>query len=254
MNESYFSQVENSNPPLSMPMIERMDSAIGETSAVVGGMMTEFLRRSMRSSVLHVFEQLQTVVSDKVDATLAERTPAIEQLAAQVAEHTARTAATEVATEEVRALEQRTQESSRTLADRIQESSQQLSTQIGAAEKKAATAHSEISQQVQDLLERSRKAAAYNKARLEEVEHRTQGLEISLRDEIRKRNTALTALRANWQKHLEVLQQEQARLRQTSEQLAARLTELEKPRGLSGLWKRMFPGKERGTDSKVQEE
>ena len=49
----------NSNADrLSAPLMERMDPAIGEASSVMGAMLTEMIRRSLRGGVLHIGEEL----------------------------------------------------------------------------------------------------------------------------------------------------------------------------------------------------
>src|SRR5438270_3710756 len=95
---------------LAVPLLERMDPAIGETTSVLGAIMTEFLRRTLRGGVLQIGKELHTFVDEKVDAAIVDRTPALERTAAEVAEHAARSAATEVAHEEVQALESRTRD------------------------------------------------------------------------------------------------------------------------------------------------
>src|SRR6516164_9466830 len=104
-----------------LSLAERLDPAIGEATSVVGAMLTELLRRTLRGGVMRIGDEMHGYVSQKVDTVIADRTPGLEQLAADVAEHTARTAATEIATEEVHAQEKRTQASDRELAGRITE-------------------------------------------------------------------------------------------------------------------------------------
>src|SRR4051812_45118440 len=113
VTQHYPTSVQAEETKLHLPLVERMDPAIGEATTVMGAMMTELLRRTLRGGVLQIGEQLEGYVAEKVDTTIAERTPAIEQAAAEVAEHTARSAATEVAKEEVQVLEVRTRETSR---------------------------------------------------------------------------------------------------------------------------------------------
>jgi hypothetical protein len=135
------------NKPLT-PLIERLDPAIGELSTVMGAMMTELLRRTLRGSVRQIDEELQGQVAEKVDATIAHRLPAIEQSAHEVAEKAAREAATEVAVEEVQALEQRAKEAERDIVARIEttarsaerhtvETARELTGKIELVEKKA---------------------------------------------------------------------------------------------------------------------
>ncbi len=108
MNEQVAPIVENSNAQPLAPLVERLDPSIGELSTMMGAMMTELLRRTLRGSVRQIDEELQGEVAQKVDATIADRLPGIEQSAAAAADKSAREAATEVAFEEVHALEQRT--------------------------------------------------------------------------------------------------------------------------------------------------
>src|SRR5205807_7701394 len=90
---------------LVVPLLERMDPAIGETTSVLGAIMTEFLRRTLRGGVLQIGKELHTFVDEKVDAAIVDRTPGLERTAAEVAENNARSAATEIAHEEVRDME-----------------------------------------------------------------------------------------------------------------------------------------------------
>ena len=238
-------QTEPETGKLAVPLLERMDPAIGETTSVLGAIMTEFLRRTLRGGVLQIGKELHTFVDEKVDAAIVDRTPALERTAAEVAEHAARSAATEVAHEEVRALESRTrdaqetlatqiqqvtrqaqattQETAKTLANRIDEAKKQaqdavLETANGlviqikeAAKRVGETAHAEVSQKVEDLHERSRQSYVQVYERLD------------------AQNKANQSLKAEIQK---LVQQ----LRLVNERLA----ELEKPRGLRAWLGRVF--------------
>ena len=69
---------------ISGPLAGNMDQAIGEATVVMGAVVTELMRRSLRGGVLKVGEQLGAYVGERVDQTIAERRPAIEQAAADV--------------------------------------------------------------------------------------------------------------------------------------------------------------------------
>jgi hypothetical protein len=148
VNDPLSPQVEAENSKPLAPLVERLDPAIGEMSTVMGAMMTELLRRTLRGSVRQIDDELQTQVTAKVDTTIAHRLPAIEHSACEVAEKTAREAATEVAVEEVQALEQRAKEVQRELRSQIEETARtvehkaaettrELTGRITIAEKKA---------------------------------------------------------------------------------------------------------------------
>ena len=66
-----------------LPLVEQMDLAIGEATTVMGAMMTELLRRSLRGGVMKIGEELDGFVADKVEATLTEKQPVIELMAAE---------------------------------------------------------------------------------------------------------------------------------------------------------------------------
>src|SRR5580700_11058541 len=123
-------------------LTERLDPAIGEATSVVGAMLSELLRRTLRGGVLRIGDEMHGYVSEKLDTAIAERTPGLERLAAEVAEHAARTAATEVATEEVHALEHRTRASDLELAGKITETA-------SAAEQRTRESVAVLSAQIQ---------------------------------------------------------------------------------------------------------
>jgi chromosome segregation ATPase len=257
-----------------LSLVERLDPSIGEATSVVGATLTELLRRTLRGGVMRIGNQMHGYVSQKVDTVLAERTPAIEQRAAEVADQTARTAATEVATEEVHALAQRTQESERQLAAQIEataqaaqeqttETAQSLATQIQETERRAQTALEETArtvqqetaqtaealttkmqeseqrtqaafrEQVENLVARAREGRARFKAQIAQLENATTAL-----------GQQQEALRQDLARQLEEgqarLRDELRELRKTNAALAARVTELEKPRGLRALFAKLF--------------
>jgi chromosome segregation ATPase len=241
---SYPAQLEREASAESTSLAERLDPAIGEATSVMGAMLTELLRRTLRGGVVKIGDELHTFVAEKVDATIADRTPAIEQAAAEVAEHAARSAATEVAHEEVSALESRTRESDQQLAARIdetatqaqertEETARQLTGRIEEAEHRVReSANARLDEQVQLIVQRSREGSERLKARFTALEAsltdlgtrhqvlRDEGTRLLGETEARLRNELATLLRAN-------------------EALAARIVELEKPRGLRALWLRL---------------
>jgi chromosome segregation ATPase len=222
--------VESDNSKDALSLLERLDPAIGEATSVVGAMLTELLRRTLRGGVMRIGDEMHGYVSQKVDNVLAERTPGLEQLAADVAEHTARTAATEVATEEVHALAQRTQESDRELAAQIEtaartaqqqttEAADALATQVRESERRTQ-------EQVQDFVERAKEGRARFKAKLAELENGTAAVRQDLGRQLKDSHAGLRA--------------ELAALTKANDALAARVAELEKPRGLRALFAWLF--------------
>src|SRR5690349_12159416 len=116
MNEQPTVPVDRDSSKSSRTLVERMDPAIGEATSVMGAMLTELLRRTLRGGVRQVGDELQAFVAEKVDETIFDRRPVLEQIAHETADKSAREAATEVATEEVRAAEVRLREGDEKLA------------------------------------------------------------------------------------------------------------------------------------------
>jgi hypothetical protein len=224
-----------------LQLLERLDPAIGEATSMVGAMLTELLRRTLRGGVMRIGDEMHGYVTDKVDSVITEQTPRLEQLAADVAEHAARTAATEVATEEVRALEQRTQASDGELADKITqaaraaeqrtiESTAALTAQIQDTQQRGQAA---LQEQVQILIDRSRERSDRLKAKFTDHDNGIAALGKQLdsvgKDLVRKLHETHSEL----SELLQVLKQEH-------QALGTRVAELEKPRGLRALWLRLF--------------
>ena len=263
MNEQVVTaKVEPETGRPSASLLERMDASIGEATTMMGAVMSELVRRTLRGGVAQIGDQLHTYVAEKVDATIVDRTPAIEQAAVEVAEHTARIAATEIAVEEVKGLEERTREMDRELASQIEltaragqeataQAARDLTAQIEETEKRVSeAAHNELTERFEDLMQRSREGNVALRARLKEMADAIATLGEQLRGEGLKReaeqSAARTALNSLRLEHAQAMEKSHARLssaleeqRQANQGLTARLAELERPRGLRALLLRL---------------
>lgn len=280
MKQHYPAAIEPQQSNLTESLTDRLDPSIGEATTVMGAMLTELLRRTLRGGVARIGEELNGYVTEKVDATIAERTPAIEQAAAEVAENAARVAATEVVHEEVSSLERRTKEARQSLALQIEEqarlskettegTARDLTSRIELAEKKAELTHAssvrELVQQIEqaekrvgeqsharmtlhvdEIMERSRKGTAQLKARMQTLEEAAKALE----------HQTLAHFKSQEERHRRALEngleETQAQLRaelavllEANEALKVRIIELERPRGLRGLWHKLFGRKKK---------
>jgi hypothetical protein len=262
MNEQVLTaKVEPETGKSSSSLVERMDVSIGEATTMMGAVMSELLRRTLRGGVAQIGDQLHTYVAEKVDATIVDRTPAIEQAAAEVAEHTARIAATEIAVEEVKGLEERTREKDCELASQIEltaragqeataQTAHELATRIEETEKRVSeAAHNELTERFEELMQRSREGTMALRARLKEMADAIATLGEQLRGEELKREaeqsaarTALNSLRLG---HAQAMEKSNAQLssalevqHQINQGLSTRLAELERPRGLRALLSR----------------
>jgi hypothetical protein len=101
------------------PLAERMDESIGEATSVLGAVLTELVRRTLRGGVTQIGNQLESYVAEKVDDQIADRLPGVERAAAEAADGVARSTALDVARREVASLEQQTRETALDLQGRI---------------------------------------------------------------------------------------------------------------------------------------
>lgn len=242
MKERFPAPIEEDTRKLSTPLAERMDPAIGEATSVMGTVMTELLRRTLRGGVMKIGEELDDYVHEKVGETIQDQRPVIENLAVEAADRCARIAATEVATEEVKALESRTQDADRDLAARIeetdralttriddtdkglgtrieetgrqatqetQETAQRLASQIEETEKRVQVAfHSELSRQLQEIAERGRKGKAALEERLQAMDQMAAGLGKQLAGEQEERRATHSALQTDLEQRAAALREQ----------------------------------------------
>lgn len=183
-------EVKKESLEVSIPLAESMDQSIGEASTMLGAVVTELLRRSLRGGVVKIGEGLQSYVTGEVETALTRRVPEVERAAIEVAEQTAQVAAAKVAAEEVHALGVKTGEADRQLASQIEE-----------VERKARTAAEEVKQQARAAAEEAERKARGA------VEERAQELAGRI-DEVDRRAVETT--------------------RQTAEQLGGKIAETEK--------------------------
>jgi hypothetical protein len=261
---------------ISGPLTESMDQSIGEVTTVMGAMITELMRRSLRGGVAKIGEELQSVVLDKVDTAVAQRVPEVERAAAAVAEQTAQLAAAKVAAEEVYALDRKTGEAARQLASQIEdvgrkahgaveEKAQALTGRIDEVDRRAGEAtrqtaehlsgrivetekrvtemtQAEIDQRLLKVMEKSREAAAVLKTRIKSLEDLSEGLGQQLRQGLDRLGQSLSHGVESCQSRLK---DEVSALRKVNEALEARVKVLEQPKGFFALLSRWF-GRRKG--------
>jgi hypothetical protein len=224
---------------ISSPLAESMDQSIGEVTTVMGAMITELMRRSLRGGVLKIGAELQSLVVDKVDTVVAQRAPEVEKAAIAVAEQTAQVAAIKVAAEEVYALDVKTGETARRLESQIEEvdrrasettrqTAEQLSGKIVETEKRVCEmTQAEMEQRLNKVLDKSRETATALKSRLSAVEEVSEKLGRHLTDHGSEQRAAFARL----QQFLDQIKDEVSALRKGNDELAARVTVLETPKG-----------------------
>jgi hypothetical protein len=258
----------NKNPgtlEISVPLAESMDHSIGEATTLMGAVITELVRRSLRGGVIKIGEELQTFVTGEVQTTLAERVPEVERAAIEAAEQTAQLAAAKVAAEEVHALDVKTGEVTRQLATQIdvvgreargavEEKAKELTGQIQEVDRRAAEtvrqtaehlngaiteaekragekSQAEIDDRLTKLLEKARETTAALKARLKAVEEEQVSRKGETQAGFAKLQQGLDHMGETLKNGLGLLKVEVSELRKTNEELAARVTALEHPKG-----------------------
>jgi chromosome segregation ATPase len=155
----------DSAPPTGS-MVERMDSAIGETSSLVGAVLSEVVRRALRGGIGQLGERLNEHASGAVSTAIAEQLPALERTVIQTAGLSARTAALDAVEDRVVKAELQTAEARRQLAERIaeaertaearaEEARQALAQRIAAAERASLAQTEEARELLTERIERA---------------------------------------------------------------------------------------------------
>jgi hypothetical protein len=270
MSQSSPVVVEPENRKDALGLLDHLDPAIGEATSVVGAMLTELLRRTLRGGVVRIGDEMHGYVADKVDTVIADRKPGLEQLAAEVAEHAARSAATEVATEEVHALEKRTRESDLELAGKITETAQ---TAEQRTKESAEALAGKITETARLAEQRTKESAEALTGKITETartaEQQTKASTDALTVQIRQsEQRGQDALSEQVQTLVERSRERSERLKakfaerdvliahlgKQLDALMARVVELEKPRGFRALWLRLFGRRKAKTVEPVVEE
>lgn len=254
---------KNNGLEISVSLAENMDQSIGEATTLMGAVISELVRRSLRNGVLKIGEELQTFVTGEVETTLTNRMPEMERAAIEAAEQTAQLAAAKVAAEEVHALDVKTGEVTRQLATQIdqvgrearnvvEEKAQLLAGQIQEVDRRAgetvrqtaeelsgkieetekrvcATTQADIEQRLARMLEKSREATTLVKARLKAVEELSERLSQEMSQEQTSRKSEMQAGFTRLQQGLDQLRETLSQgLQQCQTRLREEVAELRK--------------------------
>ena len=117
-----------------LTLVEKLDPAIGQATSGIGALLSELIRRTLRTGVQRVDDELQGYVVDKVSGTLSEHVPIIEQNAKTTAEVTAKEAASDLVEAGISSLERKTTQADKDLEKRIERTAQELKTQVTSAQ------------------------------------------------------------------------------------------------------------------------
>ena len=223
---------------------EQANLAIGEASSALGAMLSEVMRRGMSSGLLSIGEEVRSFAFDRVEETIEERIPELEERAGEVAKNTAETTVKDVVETEVSKVEEQTREADEKLAAQIQETEEQaraaderLAAQIVETDQHAKEADLKLAEEIQEAKERA-EATIRNELRstLQDLTDRSRRTTSRLKDQIVALEKTVSDLNE------ELLMERDARMQHQTEvdKLADRLADLEKPRGLSALFRKLM--------------
>lgn len=98
-------------------LLDRMDATIGETSAGIGSLLTELIRRALRGGVSNIDQHLTEFAQEQVQTAVVQELPTVRNVAAEVADTTSRTVAEAAMVKLTDEVESKTRELSQTLSD-----------------------------------------------------------------------------------------------------------------------------------------
>jgi len=266
MNEDSQNLSPRTSGPARTSLAERLDPALGEASAGIGVLLTELMRRTLRGGVSKIEEEIDDLVDEKVGMNVAKRMPEFEQAATRTAEEKART----VAGEAVEGVRQEANASAERLTKQIddtrshaeqsiQSTAEQLTSNITESESRAEEkARNLVSDHIADLAKKSQKTYQAVQDKLGTLDEHTLALERQLKDEEQARQAALQQLESALQQQSTASRQQLddmrrqltdelderdrriTRLMEVNQQLADRLAELERPKGMKAVWNKVF--------------
>ena len=259
--------IKHSPTKPAIPLAERLDPAINEASTGIGAYLTDLVRRTLRGGVQRVDEEMQGYVEERVDATVADRMPAIEEAVTKTAESTARVVATDKVDDfekETKAtfegFERETKAAFEGVERETKATAERLANEISEAERRVqASAVATVQERIEDLTERSKLTATTLREQIHALQEAATAVEVRLDQEQQAREALGNSLSQSVAGELEGLKKKVSELmksqsvrldkqlrelQQANEALATRIAELEKPRGLRALFSKLSSKKE----------
>lgn len=276
MPDSHVVDSDDSDVKVSLP--DRLDAAIGETSSGIGVMMSELVRRSLRTGVADIERALLEIATDKVDVAIETQLPVVSETANRVAESTSarvvksaigeseqrtqqdlRAAVSDVERKtetEIRSavteVQQQTQEELRAAVTGVNESLRQQKEEI--AEKDAETNEelTRLNSRAQSSWKKVKNHfdivdAAFQKTE-QKIQHLSEAGQSNLTrlEQLAEEKGLLESRLEEASTALSALERSRQQQQQTlellmeqNEQLQGRISELEKPKGLKAVWQKI---------------
>ncbi|MCA9051849.1 MAG: hypothetical protein KDA89_24090 [Planctomycetaceae bacterium] len=257
---------------------QRLDSAIAETSSGIGMMIADVVKRSLIGGVTDIETTLQSYVSEQVEQAVDAQMPAFADAAHRVAETTSTRLVTSAVTEsEGRTREhvqsaigeatQRTTEQLRTAVGELEGNVRKTTDALEHNQQETRQRVDDTAENISQLQQKSQHSWKRVKSRLETLHEELNSLQSAVSEtgerlsartqEINQQHSATDHRLAGLDQamdRLKTAQQQEAdtvsdrfaellrtcqNLQQQNETLAARVAELEKPRGLKAMWEKV---------------
>ena len=242
------------------PLGDRLDEAIGETSSGIGALLSELLRRSLKTGVSDIGESLVEFAEEKVEAAVREQMPGITEAADAIAQSTSKRVVREAVDE---------------LGERAAKQQQNLEAKIDVAESSAVdrSRHhvEEVLSELNESIDRARNLAVESndstQQKIEELRAKARQTWRKLKEEFSRVHEAHQKLRGEHEGLSEKLARVCERQRQQAEaaaerssalllqiqRLEERLAFLEQPRGIKGLIAKFRGGHKAASQQAEQE-
>lgn len=250
---------------------EQLDDAIGEASTGIGVMLSELVRRSLKGGVANIDQTLKGFAEDQVHSAVEQQMPQVAETASTVAESTSArliheqvTPAVDQLTGEVRAFEgkleieterlgQQFNETTADTARRMAESTALTERRLSESAAEADRRLTETSEHIGSLKENARTKWKKLVTELDsfasanrDLKQQVDGLQGQLSDAASRQQQIAQQIQSESAVQIGMLQEQNQRL-------DARLAELEKPKGLKGMWQKIKGGKQKPSDSELTE-
>lgn len=228
---------------------DRLDSVIGETSSGIGALLSELLRRSLKSGVTDLGDSLGEFADEQVEMAVERQMPVIAEAADAVAESTSKRVV-QAAIDELNGQTAKAQEAMECKIDEVE----------SKAFDRSKDHVNEVVREVRETIEKTREDATASQnsseTKIEELREKARQSWRKLVEEITKVKEAHNSLVQKndklreelgqvYQKHLqqvEAAEQRYAALLDRNQVFEMRLAALEKPKGIKAVFAK-FRGK-----------
>lgn len=243
MSETTVVTTDENEVSASLP--DRLDAAIGDASSGIGVMMSELVRRSLRTGVADIERTLTDVTAEKVDLAIEMQMPTISETAHRVAESTSARIVKTVVTES----EQRSHEQLQTAVTKVNDVIRHQQEELKAKEEETSEEIAKLNNRAKSSWKKVKSHfdfvdSAFQKAqsKIRQLTLAEQETEQKLQEVTEEKDELKQNLEQVSRKLLQISEQSQQQaddlqlVLKQNEMLQQRLQQLEKPKGLKAVW------------------